>query len=307
MPYGWTVDEENAYTHDPEYAPLYNQKQLDASGKTQQLIDKFGKCFDESLPELVTDGSIYRDSNGNVVPEKSLCSSYTMGDSGPDGDGKLTFSSPEAQLAFRWRVSTRNNNAADELLQIQDPSDTASGTNAGGTGLVNADGYSWPLEPQTKIDYNGIPCEKTTCHHDGTAAADLFYGTPEQMGGKKVYAISDGVVLHASIYHDVPGCYEIQFHSTKDNYYYWYGHLQNPEQKLLAATTNSPVAVHSGEQIAEVAVNSLGPDCRGSTSHLHIDRGCVRNGIPQQGGSVNCRDPSFIPFMNDMWSKLPPP
>lgn len=311
-PWGWSIDEEEAYTADPEYAPLYNEKKLKESGMETQIAEKFGKCFNTPIEDLLVDGSITRDDKGNLIPERSFCSSYNMGDSGPDNDGKLTFRNKEAEIAFRWRVNVRNNNAADEWLEIQSPSENAaSGNGVTGTGLVNADGYSWPVADQTKRDYGSIYCEKYPCHHDGTGAADLMYGSAQQMGGKAVYAISNGKVVRARVYREIPGCYSIQFKSDKDGYYYWYGHLQKIDPKLLKATADEPIHVNAGVQMAEVASVALGPVCHGRSPdaqpapHLHIDRGCVRNGVPQYGGSKSCRDPSFIPFMNDMWSKLP--
>lgn len=173
---------------------------------------------------------------------------------------------------------------------------------AGGTGNVNTDGYAWPVADQKKHSYGTAPCSKKACHHDGTPAHDLMYGKTGNMDGKAVYAITDGTIQKLSIYHGVEGCYAIQFKSNltngKGNYYYWYGHMQNPKVQQGAK-------VKAGQQIAEVGRNSLGSDCRGGRDHLHIDRGCIEGGVPQTGGSKSCRDPAFIPLMNSMWEQLP--
>lgn len=186
-------------------------------------------------------------------------------------------------------------------------------TTQGNTGIVNPEGYSFPIEPQTKRNYGGLPCpdNSTSCrHHDGTPALDLLWGSRAEMSGKKVFAISDGTIKNRNVYRGVQGCYSIQFHSTKDGTYYWYGHLQKPNEKLPVGTVN---AVKAGDLLAEVARTELGPVCHGRAPdappgpHLHIDRGCKRDGAYQPGGKKSCRDPAFIPFMKAMWAQLPEP
>lgn len=200
--------------------------------------------------------------------------------------------------------------------------DTATCGGLGGSGIVNAEGYSFPLEDQTKRPYWGLPCRVAGgCHHTGgvsglnkAAAFDLAYGSNNaEMGGKDVYAISDGVIVNRKVYRGVAGCYSIQFYSTKDNLYYWYGHLQNPNMSLKVVDPPSKATeadiVKAGTPIAEVAGHQLGPVCHGRSassevaSHLHIDRGCPG----YRGGGGTCRDLSFIDFMNNLWMSLPPP
>jgi hypothetical protein len=178
--------------------------------------------------------------------------------------------------------------------------------NSGGN--VSTDGYAFPLADQKQHSYSTLPCEKQTCHHDGTAAFDLIWGTPEEMGGRAVYAITDGEIEGQATYH-VNGCFEIQFKSDKTyqdkpgkNYYYWYGHLQNP---VYSNSEAEGKRFKAGDKIAEVADLSKTSACWSGTTHLHIDRGCIQNGIPQQGGSVGCRDPEFVPLMNKIWEGLP--
>jgi murein DD-endopeptidase MepM/ murein hydrolase activator NlpD len=175
---------------------------------------------------------------------------------------------------------------------------------------VNAQGYAWPVEDKKKHGYSGIPCKKRTCHHDGTAAADLMYGSNAEMSGRDVYAITDGTISKQGTYRGVQGCYSIQFKSDltngkpNGNYYYWYGHLQNPK----FSTGDKP---KGGQQIAEVARTGLGPVCHGRQPsaepgpHLHIDRGCTQGGIPQTGGGKSCRDAAFIVILNKLWEELP--
>lgn len=318
--FGWTNDEMEAFRSDPEYSPLVNEDELDASGRRDEIDQKYRRCFslDEPMGNLLAGNpepgqafdiirgdfsgaieklpAIVRDSNANVNPDLGLCAPNNLGDSGPDNDGRLTFKSEEAQLVFRYRISLLVHDTVDQLLSIQDPSpDVAVGGDA--TGLVTADGYSFPLDPTQT--YTQTPCNQYTCHHDGTPAYDLFYGPEGTMSGKPVFAISDGTIISAHPYpssNPVPGCYSIQFLSD-DTYYYWYGHIQNPKVK-------PGDRVKAGQQIAEVADLSLGSRCRGRRDHLHIDRGCVNSaGEPQTAGRVSCRDPSFVPFLKDLWLK----
>jgi len=191
-------------------------------------------------------------------------------------------------------------------------SGVASCGGIGGNGAVNADGYSFPLEDQTKRSYGGTgpPCAYSNgCHGTGSvgglnegAAFDLMYGGNGNMDGKDVYAITDGVVLTMHTYRSVPGCFSMNFHSNKDGLNYWYGHLQNAKLELAGQT------VTAGTVLAEVAGPQLGPVCHGRSadaqpgSHLHIDRGCPGN----LGGGGTCRDPGFVTLMNNLWEQLPP-
>lgn len=122
--WGWTNDEEAAFAGNDEYAPLYNEKILDQSGQKEDLMEKYGKCFDPtigSMGMLLSDGEIYRDENANVLPGKGGdCDPVRLGDSGPDKDGVLKFRDEEAEMVFRLRVSLRNNLAVDQLLEIQE-------------------------------------------------------------------------------------------------------------------------------------------------------------------------------------------
>lgn len=172
----------------------------------------------------------------------------------------------------------------------------------GGSGLVTTSGYAWPVEPQrrsqngTQPNLSAMPCKRKSCHHDGTAAFDLSRKPGGNSGiGAGIYAISDGKVEAVKIYDGIAGCYHFQFKSSKDNFYYWYGHMQKP---AVASMTN----VKAGQKIAEIGPSKC---AKGTTPHLHIDRGCTKGGKPQKGGSDSCRDPDFTPFMNKLFESLP--
>ncbi|MGH7158310.1 MAG: M23 family metallopeptidase [Candidatus Saccharimonadales bacterium] len=320
--FGWTEDELEATISNPEYSPLINEKELDDSGQRGAIAEKYGRCFDQNVqigdmlagnPESgqifsILKGdlsgaydkvpSIFRDNDANVIPNAGLCAPNNLGDTVPN-DGKLTFQSAETQLVYRYRVSLMNHQTVDQMLEIQDPEPD---TTVGGTSNpVTAEGYSFPLDP--KKNYTNIPCYDISCHHDGSPAYDFG-----DTGNAQVYAISSGTIINVNPYpgsSPVPGCYSIQFHSD-DTFYYWYGHLQNPKVR-------PGDRVSAGQQIAQVARDELGPRCHGRSdgdepfAHLHIDRGCIINGVPQPGGrgpdssSGECRDPRFVPFLTNLW------
>lgn len=183
-----------------------------------------------------------------------------------------------------------------------------SSTSCGGSsGEVSVDGYAFPVAPQRKTKngrvpgMSALPCNSNNCHHDGSVAFDISAQPGgDSIAGTPVYAISDGKIDMAHTYsvkgREIPGCYSLQLHSSKDNYWYWYGHIQN-----LRVKTGD--IVKAGEQVGEIGIRKCTGN--GSDSHLHIDRGCVKNGVPQKGGSVECRDPAFKDLINKLWEALP--
>ncbi len=194
---------------------------------------------------------------------------------------------------------------------------TVSGDACSG-GIVTIDGlrYSFPVAPQTQINYSNLPCaNRTGCHHTtpgaplATAAFDLMYGADGSMDGKDVYAITDGTITKISNPYLLPDssgpphpdCRAFQFVSTAEygSTHYWYGHVKNLQFGL-----NEPIKV--GQKVAEVADLSFGHNCRGGREHLHIDRGQLVNGVWRDGGSPCCRDIGFVEFLNTMWGLLPP-
>lgn len=173
-------------------------------------------------------------------------------------------------------------------------------SSTGGSGLVDSSGYSFPLAPQTKsvggigVGWSGLlrPDGKPI-HGDNTAAYDLF-----STDSADVYSIYGGVIDSVNTsFNDVPGCTAIELYAD-DGYYYAFLHLKNP---VVAEGTR----VTAGQKIAQIADASFGETCRGSSPHLHVDRGCVVNGEPQHAGRGECRDPDFIPFLSILYAGLP--
>lgn len=194
---------------------------------------------------------------------------------------------------------------------------------SGGSG-VDVNGYSFPMAPQKKKSYGGLPCTKPimngaytrngrytdehgnsanirTCHHDASPAFDLMDGN----GGSQVYAITSGKVTQVTTCYSmwgscVPGCMSIMFKANNgnDKMYYWYGHLKKvsvkPEQTVTAGTP-----------MGQTATRDMPDRCWGGGPHLHIDRGCVRGNTPMTGGNKWCREPKFLDDLAKIWEGLP--
>jgi hypothetical protein len=173
------------------------------------------------------------------------------------------------------------------------PLPTTCGAPTGGG--ANSEGYIFPLAPQSKA-IGGIKVGQTeTLHHDHTPAFDLF--TP--IDSATVYAIYGGTPTNINTsFGDIPGCSSIQF-KADDGFYYWYGHLQ-------LVTVAEGTHIDAGTPMAKIANKAkFDSRCYGGGPHLHIDRGCTIDGVPQTGGRDECRDPTFIPFLAKIYEALP--
>lgn len=162
-------------------------------------------------------------------------------------------------------------------------------------GEVLADGYTFPLAPQTKAGIGGVTVGQTdSSHWDESPAFDLFGPT-----NADVYAIYGGTPVKVNTnLNDVQGCSSVQFEAD-DGFFYWYGHLRE-------VTVQEGVHVDSGVKIGEVVDASLGTKCTGNGGpHLHIDRGCTTAEGPQWGGNRGCRDPEFIKLLSKIYEGLP--
>jgi murein DD-endopeptidase MepM/ murein hydrolase activator NlpD len=117
---------------------------------------------------------------------------------------------------------------------------------------------------------------------EGAAVYSIFKGTPTRINQN---------------FNGVAGCSSIQFKAA-DGFNYWYGHLRN-------VVVQEGVEIEAGVKMAEVADASFGSECVGGGPHLHIDKGCSINGVPQDAGNDSCRDPEFIPFLSALYESLP--
>ncbi len=161
----------------------------------------------------------------------------------------------------------------------------------GENAAITSDGYALPVR---KSGVN-LPCRQTTCHHDGTPAADLF--RPE---GDPVYAITSGKIEN---FRYRPGfgrtapapqeCKQFQLVGD-DGWSYWYGHIKN-----VNVDDDDNNRVTAGQKIAEVGPTRCADD---TPPHLHIDRGSPKG---EFGGRQCCRDPGFIPLLNKIFEDTP--
>ncbi len=174
-----------------------------------------------------------------------------------------------------------------------DPATSCTSTTSatGGNQAVTSAGYALPV---TKAGIN-LPCNRPTCHHDGTPAADL--GIAPKWEGTPVYAITAGKISNLHYRAGLvppnapPECMSFQLIGN-DGWAYWYGHIKN-------VTVNNGGTVTAGQQIAVIGQSA----CADHTPpHLHIDRGSPKGKL---GGSVCCRDPGFIPLLNQIYADTP--
>lgn len=196
-------------------------------------------------------------------------------------------------------VNLINELTGSNLSTTPTPGPTSASTSgvcaSNSSGQVSPNGYAWPLAPQTRTSYSGIPCGEYTCHHDETPAADLSY---DGVTGQNVYAIIGGRIDKVGV-QEAGWCQSVQLEGT-DGFYYWYGHI-------IDVSVAEGDTVEVGQQIAKVAEWTSSHTCNGTSggAHLHIDRGCTINGEAQRGGSDDCRDPDFIPLLNAIYDSLP--
>ncbi len=175
-------------------------------------------------------------------------------------------------------------------------SQSTGGAVAGDGKVDSLTGYAFPLEPQTRA-VGGITINQLYSRHGGKGPAFDLFGLNGRKGGDDIYAFDDGEV--AGVGEDEPGwCYNIQLKAA-DGFYYWYGHLNNV---VVKRGDN----VRAGQAMGEIAEWTPEHNCDGSSgaAHLHIDRGCTINGVPQTGGRDECRDPAFIPLLSEIYGRL---
>ncbi|MCA9335270.1 peptidoglycan DD-metalloendopeptidase family protein, partial [Candidatus Saccharibacteria bacterium] len=199
--------------------------------------------------------------------------------------------------------TTRQSNARKLYDQYKDggvqaTASTNGSTSSGScsaTGTVNANGYAFPIAlPKSDVSNGGSwPCPGI-CHHDGTPAMDLSKNAKDDSTeNTPVIAIYNGTIQRFNnSYAGVSGCQSFQLVGD-DGWWYWYGHLQS-------ATIQEGSKVTAGQSIAMVGRREC-TGGNGSYPHLHIDRGSPKG---NNGGSVCCRDPGFVPLMNQLYDEL---
>lgn len=242
-----------------------------------------------------TDGSIIenlpRNENGNYV----YMAFWLL-----DSDFKQAIMMPQGTIVDPTGLGKANTQDLASSPVQQKVASAPCNSSSGGSGIVNKAGFAFPMGPQTKSGLaSPPPCNQRTCHHDGTVAFDLFVkGAGDKTTGSPVYAITSGTIkLLRMSYKGQQGCQSFQLVSDQTPaFQYWYGHISN-------VSVANGATVTAGQQIATVGERR----CTGNNSdpHLHIDRGCMKDGVPQPGGGDSCRDPDLISLINSLWEGLP--
>jgi arabinan endo-1,5-alpha-L-arabinosidase len=192
----------------------------------------------------------------------------------------------DAEMVTRMPFSTKALNSFSDIPPASLGTGSCTPEDGGSSGDVNAEGMAFPLGlAKDKVDY--LPCDKATCHHDGTPASDMFapVGTP-------VYAIEDGSIYSLKNFYDgISGCYSIQL-KAKSGWVYWYGHIQSP------AVSANESNIKAGQKLAVVGASKC---AKNTAPHLHIDRGAPKG---RTGGEDCCRDPDFVNVLDKIFEGM---
>lgn len=122
--WGWDENEEAIIANNPDYFPVENALILEQTGNAAKIEEVYGPCFTETMGELLASGKIIRETDGKIVSNQGLCSTDNLGINNKDyGD-----------MVFRWRLSKRNGNVLDHLIDLQNADSVAANSEADSTG-----------------------------------------------------------------------------------------------------------------------------------------------------------------------------
>ncbi len=112
VPWGYSGEEMKILRLDYTFTPLDNRKLLDESDNEEAINEKYHACFDGSkkIGDMLAEQMIVRDEDGNVDPNKGLCSPANLGPSNSEFGSKMV---------FRWRVAHNYDNGLDQLADQQ--------------------------------------------------------------------------------------------------------------------------------------------------------------------------------------------
>lgn len=259
-----------------ETLPFYSYR---APGDQWSLMTYMGKYNGSGAPNNTTLSNFPRGQNSDYVIMGFWLISSDF----------VTGWNPEAQSFVDASTYGELDEAVTGSLAVSGQCPTLSD----GVGRVNADGYAFPIAANKESVYAGwpLPCNTSSCHHDGTPAFDFSISNDDRSAGIAVYAITSGVIENfKNTYSGQVGCQTFQLKGD-DGWYYWYGHIQG--------VTKAGQKVSAGEKVATIGERRCTGN--GSYPHLHIDRGSPKG---EYGGSVCCRDSSFIDLINTLYEEL---
>ncbi len=124
--WGWTKEELDLSATDPSYGIIINDEIYNRRTDKKDIEDKYSKCFTKSMGELLKLGLVVKKGGKIIEGNEILCTPKNLGINNTEfKDG-----------VFRYRLSVKNNNALDHLLDVQNvgenDSPLATVSNTGG-------------------------------------------------------------------------------------------------------------------------------------------------------------------------------
>ncbi len=126
--FGWSTDEEHLIDSDNSYLPIENQKILDDNqAAVVSIANEYAPCFGykadpttgdltmdptDQVGDLLSNGDITRDSNGNVELTTGKCAPCNLT---YNGNPECPNGNDPGNLVFRWRLANSYNNTLDQL------------------------------------------------------------------------------------------------------------------------------------------------------------------------------------------------
>lgn len=106
--WGWTKEELDISANDPSYGVIINDEIYNRRSDKQAIEDEYSKCFTESMGKLLAYSDVVK-KDGKIKTDEGTCTPTNLGIKNPTyGDG-----------VFRYRLSVKNNNVLDHLLDVQ--------------------------------------------------------------------------------------------------------------------------------------------------------------------------------------------
>lgn len=112
--WGWSNSELNTIQNHPElYSPLNLSQRLESTSPEHQkeIEDRYSPCYTKSVADLLKEGSITRDANGNINQSEGDCSPEALG----------------SKDAFEWRLLKKYNAVLNHGTSIAELTPTPGG------------------------------------------------------------------------------------------------------------------------------------------------------------------------------------